>query len=190
MKQLVFELMRESDVPDWVDLYTDAEVQHNINHRGGVVPRDEIEREVLGRLRTGWCDERMFRLRTGSGTTVGYVWIRHIDHIARSCEVLSMHHRNFRMRAGLLAVIATYEYLYDTLNMRSVVHEVYLGNRMMLAPDRLEALVQAVSPDHCNSLGTRRTCCWWVERKPDFEAAQRARAEQFARVRERVAGPL
>ena len=185
MKPLRVRPMRDADVDEWLAMYVDEDVQTNINHQGGVTAPDELRAQVRVWL-TGRSGRLYFRIGTGGGDLVGFAWLTKLDWISQRCGLTVMVAPRHRNRLGLLAHIAMYNHIYDMLNLRVVVHEVLSGNEMMRSEEHYRSRAQAISPDHCFTVGVRRTCYWWAETRADHHAILARTAARGAKVRQRL----
>ncbi|MCE7003209.1 GNAT family N-acetyltransferase [Kibdelosporangium philippinense] len=185
MKRLKIRPMRDSDIEEWVAIYLDERVQSNINHEGVLAAPDELRARVREWLAS---DRLFFRIGTGGGDLVGFARLSKLDWISQRCDLTVMVDPRHRSRLGLLAHIAMYDHIYDSLNLRVVVHEVLSGNTMMRTEEYYRSRAHAITPDHCFTVGVQRTCYWWVETRAEHHAILAETAERGARVRRRVAG--
>lgn len=188
MKSLRIRPMRTSDIDEWMALYTEEQVQRNINHDGALAGPERLRATVIGWLESGWPDRLFYRIGTARDDLVGFARLSRLDWLSGRCDLTVMVAPRHRNRLGLLAHLSIYEFVYDTLNVRVIVHEVLSGNEMMRTEAHYRALAQAVTPDHCFTVGERRTCYWWAETRADRAAFFTRNAERGARVRQRLAG--
>nr|WP_042193675.1 GNAT family N-acetyltransferase [Kibdelosporangium sp. MJ126-NF4]CEL20841.1 hypothetical protein [Kibdelosporangium sp. MJ126-NF4]CTQ98354.1 hypothetical protein [Kibdelosporangium sp. MJ126-NF4] len=186
MKPLRIRLMRHEDIDDWIRLYADEAVQRNNSHDAALIPAEDLRAMNEQWLDSQWHERLMYRVDTGKGELVGFTRLSLIDWRSQTCDMGIMLLPRHRRRLGLLAAFAMYDYIYDTLNLRVVLHQVMSGVEMMLAGDRVRSLAQATSPDHCYVTGEFRTCYWWAQTKADHEAVRQRNTERGARVRQRL----
>ncbi|SDW50420.1 Protein N-acetyltransferase, RimJ/RimL family [Amycolatopsis xylanica] len=187
MRSLRIRLMRHEDIDDRVRLYTDGTVQRNTTHDAALIPAARLRAMHREWLDERWHERRMYRVSTGQDDLVGFTALYDIDWRSRTCHMGIMLVPRYQRRLGLLAAFSMYDYVYDVLNLRVVLHEVMSGVEMMFTGDQVRSLAQATSPDHCYTVGEHRTCYWWSQTKADHEAVRRRNAERGARVRRRLA---
>ncbi len=187
---LVIRLLREEDIAERVAIYSDPRVRSNLAHTGALVPPDEMtlaHQEWLA----GTADERlMYRLSLPSGELVGFTWLTELDWVEQTCELSIAILPDYRSRMGLLALLAMYDHLHNTLNMQVVVNQVLSVNEMLLRPEVRADRAQVVSPDDCFTAGALRTNYRWTQDRAEHERFTRRAVQRRERIRNRLAGRL
>lgn len=183
---LRIELLREEHIAERVAIYSDTRVRSNLAHTGALIPPDEMteaHREWLG----GEGEERlMYRLSTPSGELVGFTWLTEIDWVNQTCELSITVLPDFRRRMGLLALLAMYDFLHNTLNMQVIVNQVLSVNEMLLRPEVRADRAQVVSPDDCFTSGALRTNYRWTQDRAEHERFTRRAIQRRERIRDRL----
>lgn len=156
------------DLPGRVNMMNDPQVLRNITSLPALYDDERLTAyftELIGRTVP---DRLEFVLTRPDGPVVAYTYLMGIDWPNRTCEIGMATVPCYRFGFGLVALLKTYEHAFGTLNMRSVMNEVYDGNQMMTGTDDLARRAEVRSSDAQFTNGQVRDTFVWTQTQADY----------------------
>nr|WP_256439604.1 GNAT family N-acetyltransferase [Sporosarcina sp. 6E9] len=178
--------MEKENVEERINLLLDFHVQKNLNHTSMLVSKDELRNMSLERIKSGQNILRFYVVKSPNKQVIGYCWISSIDWIEQSCELSISIFPEFRVGYGLLALLEMYEYLYQHLNMKTIVNQSLEGNSLLLAKNS-SIKENAIRSDFDSyTFGRYRSSYLWTQTIDEYKKIGKLRSEKLAKLKSKL----
>ncbi|MFS8098609.1 GNAT family N-acetyltransferase [Lentzea alba] len=160
--------LKHSDIPGRVAAMADAEVRRNISSLPALYDEGALTAYFTDVVEGRNPHRIELVLTRPDGETVAYNYLLGVDWANRTCEIGMITLPSYRFGFGLIAMLKTYEHAFGTLNMRSVLNEVYSGNEMMSTGATITDRAQVVASSAQFTEGQIRDTYFWTETRAEF----------------------
>ncbi|OIU69817.1 GNAT family N-acetyltransferase [Rossellomorea aquimaris] len=177
LQGIFIEHFEHEHIEDRISLLYDYHIQKNLNHLSMQFDRNKIRELHEDSIENNQDSKRYYVIKTNKNKIVGYCWISSIDWINRTCELSIGILPEYRIGYGLLALVKMYDYLYDQLNMKTVLNQILEGNELLRSKVSLDGLAIKIKGDSFTA-GKVRNAYMWTQTKEEHELLGKEKAKK------------
>jgi hypothetical protein len=177
LQGIYIEHFEHEHIEDRISLLYDYHIQKNLNHLSMIFDKNKIREIHEDSIENQQSSKRYYVIKTNKNKIVGYCWISSIDWINRTCELSIGILPEFRIGYGLLALVKMYDYLYDQLNMKTVLNQILEGNELLRSKVSLNGLAIKLEQDSFTA-GKVRNAYMWTQTKEEHELLGKEKAKK------------
>lgn len=159
----------ETDIVPRYRLFQDRPVQENILPLNFLLTEEELIRRDTRIIADGQRQRIIFVVETDRGTPIGYIWAYPVDWRSRWAEVALAIAPRYRLGYGALALVQMVAFLFDELDLHTVVHQIYEGNTLMQQDQQIRRLATLVQQAEVWSGGRYRSSFLWSQTRAQFQ---------------------
>ncbi|MEC5425422.1 GNAT family N-acetyltransferase [Virgibacillus sp. C22-A2] len=175
-KNIMITHLEEEDIDGRISLLYEFHVQQNLNHLSMTVDKSKLKDFYSDAVIEQQDNKRYYVIKTKSQKIIGYCWISDIDWINQSCELSISILPKYRIGFGFLAMVEMYNYLYNQLNMKSVINQILEGNNLLLKSAPKNALKRRMDSF---TFGEYRASYLWNQTKEQYLELKRTKKEKL-----------
>jgi hypothetical protein len=177
LQGIYIEHFEHEHIEDRISLLYDYHIQKNLNHLSMQFDKNKIREIHEDSIENKQNSKRYYVIKTNKNRIVGYCWISSIDWINRTCELSIGILPEYRIGYGLLALVKMYDYLYDQLNMKTVLNQILEGNELLRSKVSLNGLAIKIKRDSFTA-GKVRNAYMWTQTKQEHELLGKEKAKK------------
>lgn len=168
MREVQLRPYEESDILPRYRLFQDRPVQENILPLNFQLTEEELLHRDRRIIADGQRQRLIFVVETNRGTPIGYIWAYPIHWRSRWTEVALAIAPQYRLGYGALALVKMVEFLFDELDLHTVVHQIYEGNTLMQQDQQIRHMATLVQRAEVWSGGRYRSSFLWSQTRAQF----------------------
>lgn len=185
-RKVIISHFEKENIEERITLLSDFHVQKNLNHTSMLMSKEELRNMSLERIKNDQNWLRFYVMKSPKKQIIGYCWISSIDWIEQSCELSISIFPQYRVGYGLLALLEMYEYLYQHLNMKTIVNQTLEDNNLLLASNS-SIKENAIKSDFDSyTFGTYRSSFLWTQTINEYMEIGKLRREKIDKLKSKL----